>query len=171
MVFRAALSILSAAVFSFIASASTTHEIRFVQSAAILVWQDSALIGQGSEVSIFEDEVGAFRPHAGSGILISAVPERASTQQRLTLNIASNSGFTIETSDAEAAARISVRVVSRGLNAQESPRPVSPATGLVFRQMQKTAMRPGAPESQALELEITWTGSVRPALQIRASGS
>lgn len=171
MVVRAGLSMLLAAVFSFTASASTTHEVRFAQSAAILVWQDGALIGQGSEFSVFANETSAIRPHVGGGVMISAATERGSSKRRLKLSIASNSGFTIQTNDAETAARTSVRVVSRGPNARAVTRMISPAAGLVFQQVQKTAQRPGAPKSQALELEITWTGSVRPELQIRAVGS
>jgi len=69
------------------------------------------------------------------------------------------------------AARTSVRVASHGLNAQDATRLGSAASGVVFHQIRKTALQPGTPKSQALDLEITWTGPVRPTLQIRASGS
>jgi len=129
------------------------------------------MMGEGPEVSVREGETVAMRSFAGSGVLVSSTTERASQQQRMRLNIASNSGFTIETDNPDVAAHTFVRVVSRGLNAQNAAHDTSPASGFVFQQIQRTAVRPGTPLSQALELEITWTGSVRPALKIRATGS
>lgn len=159
---------LLAGAFSDITRASTTHEIRFVQSANILVWQDGGLIGQGREVSVFETEAASVRPLIGSGTLMSAAPDRTSTLQSFRLSIASNSGFTIETDTPDMANRVTVYLDSQGPNAQAAPRVVSGASGIVFHQTQKTAHQRGAPESQALHLEITWTGSVRPTLRIRA---
>ena len=158
-------------MFSGIASASTMHEIRFVQTAHILVWQDGGLIGQGPEISVFDTETASIRPIAGSGLLVSATPASNVTQPGLRLSIASNSGFTVETDTLDMANRLTVRLVGQGPNARTATRPVTPASGVVFQQIQKTAHRRGAPESQALDLEITWTGPVRPALRIRATGS
>ncbi len=168
MVFRAVLLLLLAGMFSCVTSASTTHEIRFAQSANILVWQDGGLIGQGREVSVFETEAMSAHPPIGSGTLLSATSERDSTQRRLRLSIASNSGFTIETGTPDMANRVTVNLVRQGPNAQAATRVVSPASGIVFHQTQKTAHQRGAPESQALDLEITWTGPIRPTLRIRA---
>ena len=160
---------LLAGVFSDVTSASTTHEIRFVQPANILVWQDGGLIGQGREVSVFEPEASSVRPRIGSGTLMSAASERNSTLHGLRLSIASNSGFIIETDTPDTANRVTVYLVSQGPNAQAETRVVSAASGIVFQQTQKTADKRGAPESQALHLEITWTGPVRPTLRIRAT--
>lgn len=152
------------------ASASTTHDVRFAQPAKVLVWQSGVLIGQGPEISVFGGQTAAIRPQIGSGLLVSTGSEGAAVRQHLKLSVASNIGFTIEADSAEVAARTSVRVVNRGPNAQDLSRPASLTTGQVFRQIEKTAQRPGTPDSQALELEITWTGSVRPALRIRTTG-
>lgn len=168
MVFRAVLLVLLAGAFSDVTQASTTHEIRFVQSANILVWQDGGLIGQGREVSVFETESATVRPVIGSGTLMSGASDRTSALNGLRLSIASNSGFTIETDTPDTSDRVTVYLVSQGPNAQAATRVVSAASGIVFHQTQKTAHQPGAPESQALHLEITWTGPVRPTLRIRA---
>lgn len=171
MVFRAFVSAVLAGIFAAAASASTTHDIRFVQPAKVLVWQADLLIGQGSEISVFDDAAANTRAHIGSGVLVPAALEDAFTQQPLRLSIASNTGFTIEADSAEMAARTSIRVIGRGANAQDLSRPVSPVSGQVFWQTEKTAKHPGSPDSQAIELEVTWTGMERPALQIRSTGS
>lgn len=171
MVFRAVLLMLLAGMFSGIANASTTHEIRFVQTANILVWQNGGLIGQGADVSLFETEVTSIRPAIGSGILISAASERNEIQPGIQLSIASNSGFTIETDTPDMASRVTVRLIGQGPNAHASTRPVPSVSRVIFQQMQKTAHQRGTAESQALDLEITWTGPVRPVLRVRAVGS
>lgn len=125
-------------------------------------------MGQGREVSVFETEAMYAHPPIGSGTLVSAGSERDSTQRRLRLSVASNSGFAIETGTPEMANRVTVNLVSQGPNAHAAVRVAAPGSRIVFHQTQKTAHQRGAAESQALDLEITWTGPVRPPLRIRA---
>ncbi len=171
MVFRGVLLMLLAGMFSSFATASTTHEIRFVQTENILVWHNGSLIGQGAEVAVLETEAAPVRSAIGSGILVSVASQRNEIQPGIRLSIASNSAFTIETDTPDMANRVTVRLVGQGPNAKAAIRPAAPASRVIFQQMQKTAHQRGAPESQSLDLEITWTGSVRPALLIRATGS
>lgn len=170
MIVRVVFLVVFAGLFGLAAFASTTHEIRFIQSAKVLVWQDGALIGQGPSVSILGDISQDSGPLVGSGVLISATDPVSAAANRSTLLVASNAGFSIKTVETSMADLISVRVVGRGRNARQDVSAVA-AAGVIFQHIGKTAERPGPTTSQALELEITWRGETRPALEIRVSDS
>ena len=148
------------------ALADTVHQIRFATPAKVLVWQNGSLTGEGQTVNLFS------RPAAtplGSGVLqsIEVTTEPLATQ-RAVVKIASNSGFAIKATDPPAAASMDVRLIGYGPNAQFRPDALSLATGIVFAQSERTARHRGAPETQSIELELTWKGSTPPALAVIA---
>lgn len=81
--------------------------------------------------------------------------------------MASNHGFSLKSRSANADQRLSVRVLSAARNAQ-ARETIPAAPDVLFQQATKTAMQRGTPESQAIELEITWTGTGSPDLYLIA---
>ncbi|MEM6556250.1 MAG: hypothetical protein AAF642_10265 [Pseudomonadota bacterium] len=169
MVIRAGLSLAALAMLSAGGSASTVHEIRFVQSAQVLVWQDDVWVGQGSSIDLIGQTFPEAVPFPGSGQLDSVAPDDLMLKGRMRLKIASNSAFTIQTSPSNPAPEVEVRIVQVGPNARVSGRVFEGAPGIVFHQAEKTAHRRGAPETQAIELELSWTGAAPFDLRIIAS--
>lgn len=141
------------------ALAGTVHHVRFVQPAQILVWEGGELIAQGDRIELGQMPGALNQPLIGAGELLPV--EDAATGLR-TISVASNTAFSLRSGNAS---DISVRVLSSRENGEAS---VAQAAGTVFRQATKTAIRPGAPDSQAIELEITWSGDMAPPLLIVA---
>ena len=136
------------------AGASTVHEVRFAQTAKVLVWVDGVMIGAGREIALSAAPASA-APLIGAGELD---PIAALEGDRLVVQIASNSGFVIETRDPEQASGLSVRVLDQGSNAQVRPQAISAASRQIFAQADRTAARPGTPQTQSLTLEILSNG-------------
>lgn len=147
------------------ALADTVHQIRFATPAKVLVWQNGTLTGEGQTVNLFS---GPAMPAPGSGVLQSIAAPEPGTTQRAIVKIASNSGFAIKTTDPTAAGQMDVRLLGHGPNAQFRPGATSLAPGIVFAQSERTARHRGAPESQSIELELTWQGATPPALTVLA---
>ncbi|NQY96019.1 MAG: hypothetical protein HRT82_02570 [Henriciella sp.] len=141
------------------AFAGTVHHVRFVQPAQILVWEDGELIARGDRIELGQTLGAQDQPLIGAGELLPV--QDAATGLR-TISVASNTAFSLRSGDTS---DISVRVLSIRENGEAS---AVPAAGTGFRQASKTAIRPGAPESQAIELEITWSGDTAPPLLIVA---
>ncbi|MEL6827464.1 MAG: hypothetical protein AAGJ28_26270 [Pseudomonadota bacterium] len=169
MVIRAGLFVAALAMLSAGGSASTVHEIRFVQSAQVLVWQGDVWVGQGSSVDLIGQEFIEAVPFPGSGLLDSVAPSDLPLTGRMRLKIASNSAFTIQTRRSNLTPEVEVRIVQVGPNARASGRVSEGAPGIVFHQAEKTAHRPGAPETQAIELELSWTGAAPSDMRVIAS--
>ena len=169
MVIRAGLSVAALAMLSSVGAASTVHEIRFVQSAQVLVWQDDVWVGQGSSIDLTGPGIADAVPFPGSGQLDSVSFDDSTATSRTRLKIASNSAFTIQTTPSNAAPDVEVRILDVGPNARASGQTSDGAAGIVFRQAEKTAQRRGAPETQAIELELSWTGAAPSDLRIMAS--
>lgn len=168
MLFR--LGLLSAAIAtpSGVALADTVHQIRFATPAKVLVWQNGALTGEGQIVNLFSRPMSPLQTPLGSGVLQSVAATEPLDTQRAVVKIASNSGFAIKATDPTAAASMDVRLIGYGPNAQFRPGALSLATGIVFAQSEKTARHRGTPETQSIELELTWKGSTPPALAVLA---
>lgn len=156
------------AITSLSAFASTVHEVRFKQSHRILVWQDGTLLGDGQRIALFETDA---VETIGSGQLSPIGVANAQKDQRARFEIASNTAFALETSDASTAGAISVRVVGAGANAQVRSIPTNAQSNTVFVQGEKTAVQRGAAESQTLTLEVSWTSEQVPELWVRALDS
>ncbi|MEM7637769.1 MAG: hypothetical protein AAF269_01805 [Pseudomonadota bacterium] len=169
MVIRAGLSVAALAMLSAGGSASTVHEIRFVQSAQILVWQDDVWVGQGSSIDLTGPGIADAVPFPGSGQLDSVSFADPTVTSRTRLKIASNSAFKIQTTSSNAAPDVEVRILDVGPNARASRQTSDGTAGIVFYQAEKTAQRRGAPETQAIELELSWTGAPPSDLRIMAS--
>lgn len=146
------------------AFAGTVHDVRFQQTARVLVWQDGALIGEGQHINLFE--TGSVET-IGSGNLLPVSLDTPLTGQSARFEIASNSAFVLESENPLVAQSVRVRIVGVGDNAQARPMPTLAGSNVVFLQNAKTAMRRGQPESQALTLEISWTGPAPPDLSVR----
>ncbi|MEO1303936.1 MAG: hypothetical protein AAFV37_03090 [Pseudomonadota bacterium] len=148
------------------AAASPVHTVRFAQDPVLLVWHEGALIGHGPSLTLLASETPP--PQLmGTGEL-DPVPigfNLKSNVQRY--EIASNTGFVIETAD-PSIARPTIRVIDIAPNAQYAEGLLSERDQVVFRQNLKTALYPGSPVSQALTIEIEWTGDRPPALRLRA---
>ena len=148
------------------AAADTVHKVRFAQDARVLVWQNDALIGDGAEIVLLEPLSDAPIDILGDGQLdpLGAVPHL----KAVTFEVASNSGFVIETLDADMVASISVRVIDQAANAQLVRRSANNSNTVVFHQATKTAIRPGSPLSQSLTIEVTWPEKAPSSLTVRA---
>ena len=152
------------------ARAGTVHKLRFQQTGIVVAWQDGELVGQGPRL-----DIGPELPPAlpGSGQLAPVLTSSVSPDQSMRLQLASNTGFAIEIPATYAATAIEVRVIDIGANAQSQPAMLSNGTQgtfgrVIFEHRGKTARSPGSPESQAITLEIGWSGAARPALIIHA---
>ncbi|MEO1188594.1 MAG: hypothetical protein AAFW60_05935, partial [Pseudomonadota bacterium] len=88
---------------------------------------------------------------------------------RMRLKIASNSGFTIQVASAEVAASVATHIVAVGRNARAASMPTDLRSGVVFHQATKTATRRGAPKTQAIELELSWSGAAPTDVQVVAA--
>ncbi len=130
-----------------------------------MVWEDGKLVGQNHQVTLTKGAIIEPANYLGSGRLEAAPTEMTSHSQTKTIQVASNTGFTIESLDPTQI--ITARVVAQGPNAQNAST-VSGA-GTLFVQTTKTAARQGTPISQALAIELTWTGAQTPALIVRAN--
>ena len=142
---------------AFETEASPRHEIRFVQAERLVVWQNETLIGQGGSVSLSPQASQLGVALAGSGRLESISGLTPSTENGIRVKIASNTGFKIQVEDLQVAGEIQARLVGMGANANAVLRDPQKASGHVFHQTEKTASRPGAPASQAIEVEISWS--------------
>lgn len=169
MLFRLGLLSAAIAIPSGVALADTVHQIRFATPAKVLVWQNGALTGEGQTVTLFSRPASLLRTPLGSGVLqsVESTTEPLATQRAI-VKIASNSGFAIKAADPTAAANMDVRLLGSGPNAQFRPGKLSRATGIVFAQSGRTARHRGTPETQSIELELTWKGSIPPALTVLA---
>ena len=144
------------------AMAGTVHHVRFAQPAQILVWESGALIARGDQIRLTRRATARSHELMGAGTLLPAVePARES----MVVAIASNAAFSLVSDDPSSAGDVDVRVLGIGENAQIRSE-TRPRT--LFRQGAKTAIRRGHPSSQAIKLEISWSGEVAPALTLVA---
>ena len=143
------------------AAAGTVHKVRFAQPAQILVWEDGELIAQGPRVQLLGLASTDREQLIGDGTLLPVETARGTK----TISVASNAAFSLRSQEAGASDRYAIRVLSARENAEAR---VQTGTEAVFRQGAKTAIRPGAPASQAIELEISWSGDAPPDLFIVA---
>lgn len=154
-----------------IASASNVQEVRFVQNEKVLVWQDGELAGQGSEVVLLNENLVADQAWIGAGQLEPVLVSTNTFSGSVTLQIASNTGFVLETLNPGEAAQILVQPIGENENAQLRSSPVASGSRILFQQTEKTAVRAGTAQSQTISLQVSWTGSTPPALQVRTTGS
>lgn len=150
------------------AQAGTVQNVRFAQAATVMVWQDGQAIGHGAEVVMTAGGFTAASPFPGSGQLVSASDLNASDERQMRVKIASNSGFVIRAENPVHADQFVIELVGVGINAYPALRSSERLPGVIFQQSEKTAQRPGEPESQALELVIRWPYEVSPALEVVA---
>jgi hypothetical protein len=144
------------------ALAGTVHHVRFAQPAQILVWEHGELVGHGDRIQLIESH--DVRPERliGNGTLLPVENRISGTR---TIAVASNTAFILKSDSAAGRPDVTVRVLSERENAQAR---IGPSRDSAFRQSVKTAARPGAPASQAIELEISWSGDQPPDLFIIA---
>ncbi|MFN3213220.1 MAG: hypothetical protein ACE37M_08950 [Henriciella sp.] len=147
------------------AAAGTVHEVRFSQSAQVLVWADGIKVGQGPAVAL-----GAGPQQATSMIGAGTLDPIQDLSDRMILEIASNTGFVIEAPHADGSDAISVRVINQGANAQVRQGQIHAGSSRLFEQVGRTAIRPGAPRTQTLTLELTSDENTLDHLIIRAVG-
>ena len=151
-----------AAAASAAAMADTVHHVQFAQPAQILVWEAGSLIARGDQINLTARAANLNTELIGAGIL-QPVGDRPDGS--MTIAIASNTAFSLHATDPAAAENVVVRVRSVGENAQIRSQA---APGSLFRQTAKTAIRRGHPSSQAIELEISWSGTAAPTLTLTA---
>jgi len=147
------------------AYAGTVHKVRFAQPAQILVWEEGQLIARGARV-----QVSGFEPVVAEGLVGDGtlLPANTPSDARKIISIASNTGFSLKSRTPAATANVSVRVLGVGENAQALGDVTVTAPDTVFQQAAKTALKPGHPSSQAIELEISWSGLEPPDLYLVA---
>lgn len=168
MVIRAGLILAALAAMSASGFANTVHQVRFVQSAQVVVWQDDLLIGQGPSVRVLDQSPMPAETLPGSGRLETLSLTAAGSEGQMRLRVASNAGFTIEVADPKMAAQMRAEILTIGANASAVEGQTNDASGVVFEQLEKTARRRGSPETQAIELELSWLGHGPPELRIVA---
>lgn len=168
MVIRAGLILATLSAMSASGFANTVHQVRFVQSAQVVVWQDDLLIGQGASVRVLDR--GAMPAHTlpGSGRLETLSHNATGSEGQMRLRVASNAGFTIEVADPKIATQMRAEIQNIGANASAVAGQTNYASGVVFEQLEKTALRRGSHETQAIELELTWTGAAPSDLRVVA---
>ena len=168
MLIRAGLILAALAAMSASGFAKTVHQVRFVQSAQVVVWQDDLLIGQGPTVHVLDQSPMPAQTLPGSGRLETHSLNAAESKGQIRLRVASNAGFTIEVADPKIAAQMRAEVLTIGANASAVAGQTHYASGVVFEQLEKTALRRGSPETQAIELELTWSGAAPSDLRVVA---
>ncbi len=144
------------------AMAGTVHHVRFAQPAQILVWEAGTLIARGDRIELTAHELKQGSDLIGAGTLMP-VADRSNSS--MIIEIASNTAFSLNSDDPSATDTVAVRVLGVGENAQIQLE-TKPQT--LFRQGAKTAIRRGDPASQAIELEISWSGETAPTLTLAA---
>ncbi len=144
------------------AMAGTVHHVRFAQPAQILVWEAGSLIARGERIELSSFSDATSNEFLGAGTLVPAGEQR---DKRMIIAIASNTAFSLKADDGDAVQDVVVEILGVRENAQIRPAQ-TPET--LFRQNAKTAARRGTPLSQAIELEISWSGDVPPNLVLAA---
>ncbi|NQY12658.1 MAG: hypothetical protein HRT81_02215 [Henriciella sp.] len=165
---RGAVAIVWLGMLSFPATASQIHTLRFVQPEQVLVWQSGAFIGQGALVPVSRSQDTTEADWAGSGQLLPITKSASHPAQSVKLDIASNAGFVIKLKNSELTEDVQVEIVGVGVNAKRAENISSTSRDEIYRQNQKTAQRPGAPETQTLSFELTWSGEIQPDFEVIA---
>ncbi len=168
---RLSLLILALAGFAQMATAGTVHQVRFAQTGHIMVWQDDALVGQGPQVSLSATRAAPAPSLMGSGHLQPVPASFVTGAESTMLEVASNAGFVILLADSSHTDDVEILPLGTGANATLQARPVGGSGLVLFEQTSKTAIRKGEPRSQAIQLEVRWSGSVAPELIIESTGS
>ena len=151
-----------AGISSAAAMAGTIHHVRFAQPAQILVWESGALIARGDRIELFPNAAGLQHDIPGAGTLL---PLAAESRRTRVISVASNTAFSLIGSDEQTAGTVAVQILGVGENAQSQP---LQSSGSLFRQGVKTAVRKGSPQSQSIELKISWSSDVPPTLVLAA---
>lgn len=144
------------------AMAGTVHHVRFAQPAQILVWQAGTLIARGDRIELSSFSNATSTEFLGAGTLLPADEQR---DRSMIIAIASNTAFSLKADNGDAVQDVVVEILGVRENAQIH-RAQTPES--LFRQNAKTAVRRGAPLSQSIELEISWSGDVPPNLILAA---
>jgi|GEM_PF-3595177 len=165
---RGIVAIVWLGVLSFPATASQIHTLRFAQPEQVLVWQSGAFIGQGAHVRVSEPQEMTEAGLHGSGQLLPITKGASHPAQSVKLDIASNAGFVIKLKNSELTEDVQVQIVGVGVNAKRAESTSSASRDEIYRQTQKTAQRPGAPETQTLSFELTWSGEIHPNVEVIA---
>ena len=166
--FRICLLCLFASVLSVSAAADTVHRVHFSNPGKVLVWQDGAFAGQGSEIDLLSPEPVLAEAWRGAGSLDPIPASTTGLTNEIRLKVASNIGFIIEAGPEALAGEFAIDIVGQGPNAALDPVPSALNETIVFAQASKTASQRGTPESQAVELRIRWQGEA-PALRVRTA--
>ncbi|MEL7040516.1 MAG: hypothetical protein AAGL90_03280 [Pseudomonadota bacterium] len=145
------------------AIAGPRQTVHFVQAPKILVWQNGILLGEGDESQL----IGAPEMIAGGGALLPVRSLTPGGVQTLTLQIASNCGFVLEAANPAEAQQVQVAVLGQGANASVRRAATPIRSTVVFEQTEKTAVRPGPVQSQAISIALTWSGVGPRALWLR----
>ena len=144
------------------AMAGTVHHVRFAQPAQILVWEADTLIARGDRIELSSFSDARSDQILGAGSLVPADEQR---DRSMIIAVASNTAFSLKSDDAGVVQDVVVEILGVRENAQIHPAQTPES---LFRQSAKTAIRRGTPLSQAIELEISWSGDVPPSLVLAA---
>ncbi|MEL7112333.1 MAG: hypothetical protein AAFZ74_00790 [Pseudomonadota bacterium] len=149
--------------------AGTRHQVRFAQSETVMVWQDGQAISSGAQVFITAPDHRAMAPLFGSGALEPVMAPSSKNVQSTILELASNSGFILVVDGPATGTIAQVAVLGVGEHAQLNTRAGNEPGPILFEQVGKTAARPGNARSQAIKLEVRWTGDIAPSLIVRTT--
>lgn len=155
-------------VLSFSTQADTVHRVHFSNPGKVLVWQDGSFVGQGSDIAIGSAQPRAEEAWYGAGALEPVASAASAETGQIRLKIASNAGFVVEALEPRTANSVSIDVIGQGPNASLAPAISALSDTVLFAQATKTATQRGAPDSQAIEITLRWTGNM-PALRVRSA--
>lgn len=155
------------------AKAGTVQKLVFKQDGMAVVWYDGALLGKASEIELVPASEALSQADYMGGGQLQAVTASFEPQNSVRFQIASNTGFRIETLSPVEPGSIKVRVTNAGSNASYKMAPGREgqrrgAGTVIFAQHGKTAEKPGSPISQAIEVEVSWSGDL-PSLILRTN--
>lgn len=131
----------------------------------IMIWEDGKLTRKGDDVPLFGAPAAQSDTLMGSGQLLASEPV---DHRLVTVAVASNAPFEVHTKETFVREDIRIRVLGAAANAQINGAFEADAPNVLFQQLAKTAFRPGLPSSQAITLEISWTGDTAPALYAKS---
>lgn len=153
-------------------SAEIIHHLKFTQGPIVMVWHDGRLIQSGQVIELHAPQPAPeAQPLAGTLLAASGVFPETGSATSITFKVASNAAFEIWARSHDpvqgggGALKLSMGTVgpnARHIQADRNILATLPASALsrpvrVFVLPQRTALRPGAPETQAIEMTLDWS--------------
>lgn len=156
------------------ANASTVQKVRFAQTGIVMVWDETGSLQSGAEVNLGAQSPVSTADYIGARFL-EPIEAAYTGDNQMTIKVASNAPILIMANASAPLMYVRVEVVSvehnaslKGQQSTVTNRIVAGSPEEIFRTESKTARTKGSAESQALTLQISWSGEAAPAITISA---